>query len=173
VARILRYARNNIPATLGIGWGAQMLASFIGAGSRLLGQKQFGVYEARNLDEVHRITSAMDDVFCCPVSRRSAVDDDALEREQKQGAIELLARSDQAGYLMAESSDHRFLMHFGHPEYEVADMVREYRHANGENGGGGSVPENFDETKTVNCWRGHCTALFTGWIRYIHETRTF
>jgi len=167
--RILRYARNNIPATLGLSYGAQIIAAFMGIASTPLEESLFGVFEARNLDETHRITGVMDDVFRCPVLMNSSVPAGELERERDRGTLSLLAKAPKAGYLIAESADRRFLMHFGHPEFETDTIIEAYR----DGGAPAAQPQNFDCAHPVNCWRSHRSALFGQWIKYIHETRTY
>ncbi|MBD3393690.1 MAG: hypothetical protein GF418_16300 [Chitinivibrionales bacterium] len=172
ISRILKYAGNNVPSTLGLGWGAQVIAAFHGIPSRMCREPAFGIYQARNLNETHRITCIMDDVFDCPVRRRSAVDTMALGREHDKGSIALLAETDETGTLLAETKDQRFLMHFGHPEYTVDDIIERHRKDSVE-GAAMPQPAHIDITSPVNTWRGHSTALFTQWIKYIHETRSY
>jgi homoserine O-succinyltransferase/O-acetyltransferase len=48
IKRILKYARNNIPSTLGMCWGALAIAKFLGIEKTMYPKKIFGVFETRN-----------------------------------------------------------------------------------------------------------------------------
>ncbi|MFW6254760.1 MAG: homoserine O-acetyltransferase/O-succinyltransferase family protein, partial [Chitinivibrionales bacterium] len=167
------YARKHIPATLGICWGALGIAAFLGIPREDYKKKLFGVYETDNLVDDHHIMGAMDDTFWCPQSRHSGVADEMLELEREKGALNLLAYAPGVGYVMAETADQRFLMHFGNPEYEASTLVEQYTHDKEVYGNKAAEPDNFDMTEPVNRWRGHRTALFQEWIRQIHESTTY
>ncbi len=172
VQRILRYARNNISCTLGISWGALAMATFLEIPRQELDQRLFGIFETRNIEETHPIMGALDDSFVCPQNRSSGVPDEVFELERDKGAISLLAYADAVGYVIAESDDQRFLMHFGHPEYEAATLVEEYARLK-EQRSNTPAPVNFDLENPVNRWRGHRTCFFHQWIKKIHETISY
>lgn len=173
VQRILRYARNNIPCTLGICWGGLALAKFMGIEKQVYDRKLFGVFRTRNLNATHRITGDMDDEFDCPQSRFSGVSDGDIERESAAGNLNLLAHSGEAGYTIFESTDSRFLMHLGHPEYEPQRLVEEYHRDIQLKRPGVELPVNFDIKRPLNTWRGHRAEFFSQWIKFIHETRSY
>lgn len=173
VQRILKYARNNIPSTLGMCWGGLAMARFLGIEKEPYDRKLFGVYPTRNLDRSHRITGDLDDIFDCPQSRFSGIPDAVMESERTKGTVNLLAHSKQGGYTIFESSDQRFLMHLGHPEYEPARLVEEYERDRASGVAGVSPPEHLDLEEPTNTWRGHRTEFFSQWIKYIHETRSY
>jgi len=171
--RIFRYARNNIPSTLGMCWGGLALAKHMGIDNVRYQKKIFGVFQTTNLDFNHRITGDMDDVFWCPQSRHSGVDDAAVERERDRGQINPLARADQGGYVIFESADHRFLMHLGHPEYDPQRLVDEYERDMKAGRTDVEAPVNFDPLHPVNRWRTHRNEFFSQWIKYVHETTSY
>jgi homoserine O-succinyltransferase len=173
VRRILRYARDNVPSTLGLCWGGLAMARFIGIDKIITPKKIFGVFQARNLDRNHRITGEMDDLFWCPLSSHSIIPDSVMEKERDKGTINLLARSEEAGYVVFESSDRRFLMHLGHPEYEPQRLIEEYRRDMKAGRTDVEPPVNVDPAAPVNIWRGHRTEFFSQWIKYVHETTSF
>ncbi|MBN1575887.1 MAG: homoserine O-succinyltransferase, partial [Chitinispirillaceae bacterium] len=109
IRRILRYARKNIPSTLGICWGGLALAKYLGIEKMLNRNKIFGVFETVNLDRSHPITGEMDDRFRCAQSRHAGISDEVLEAQSDKGNIHLLAWSKEAGYTIFESADQRFL----------------------------------------------------------------
>lgn len=173
VMRILKYARNNISSTLGICWGGLALAKFLGIEKAITPKKIFGVYESENLDRNHPITGEMDDLFWCAQSRHAGIPDEVLELERDKGNIHLLAYAKEAGYSIFESTDQRFLIHLGHPEYEPRRLIEEYVRDQKRGRVDVEPPKNLDLKKTVNTWRSHRTEFFSQWIKYIHETTTY
>jgi len=173
IMRILKYARHNIASTLGICWGGLALAKYLGIEKELSPKKIFGAFETKNLNRKHRITGNMDDVFYCPQSRHSGISDKVMEAERDKGTINLLAHAGQAGYIIFESSDQRFLMHLGHPEYEPERLVYEYKRDRDKGRADVDPPVNLDIENPLNRWRGHRTELYNQWIKYIHETTRY
>lgn len=173
IKRILKYARNNIASTLGMCWGGLAIAKFLGIEKILFKKKVFGVFETRNLNRNHRITGDMDDIFLCPHSSHSGINDQILELERDKGIVNLLAYSEEAGYTIFESTDHRFIVHLGHPEYEPRRLIEEYQRDMKKGRDDVDPPANLDIENPVNRWRGHRSEFFSQWIKYIHETTTF
>jgi homoserine O-succinyltransferase len=169
VRGILASARADIPFTLGISWGALAMATFLGIARQERDERLFGVFEVRNLQERHPIMGALDDSFWCPQNRRSGVADDVFELRRDTGDLNLLAYAELAGYVIAETVDSRFCMHFGNPEYEASALAAEYRRLK-ERNPDMRAPENFDSDNPVNRWRGHRTCFFQQWIKTMHET---
>jgi homoserine O-succinyltransferase len=173
IKRILKYARNNISSTLGICWGGLALAKFLGMDKVVYPKKVFGVFETVNLDREHPITGEMDDVFWCAHSRHAGISDEVLELERDKGMVHLLAHSKDAGYTIFESTDQRFIIHLGHPEYEPYRLVEEYLRDKNKGRTDVDPPRNLDLDNPVNTWRSHRTEFFSQWIKYIHETTTY
>jgi homoserine O-succinyltransferase len=118
-------ARRSVPSTLGLCWGAMAMGKLLGVEKRTFAKKLFGLYE---LDPLRRDCPLLGSMsFACPQSRHSGTIDEELERAAQDGMITLLARSDSCGYSIFESTDRRFLMHQGHPEYRIERLLYEYR----------------------------------------------
>ena len=173
IQRILRYARKNIPSTLGICWGGLALARFIGIDKMLQRKKIFGVFETINLDRNHPITGEMDDRFWCAQSRHAGISDEILEQARDRKTVHPLAWSKEAGYTIFESTDQRFLVHLGHPEYEPSRLIDEYHRDLQAGRIDVGPPSNFDLDHPSNIWRSHRTELFSQWIKYVYETTPF
>lgn len=173
IMRILKYAKHNIASTLGICWGGLALAKYLGIEKELSPKKIFGAFETKNLNRKHRITGNMDDLFFCPHSSHSRIPDEVMEKERDKGTINLLAHAEIAGYTIFESTDQRFLMHLGHPEYEPERLVYEYTRDSEKGRTDVDPPLNLDLEKPLNRWRGHRTELYNQWIKYIHETTRY
>jgi homoserine O-succinyltransferase len=173
IQRILRYARKNVASTLGICWGGLALAKFLGIDKEVYDKKIFGVYQAVNMNRSHRVTGEMDDWFWCAQSRHSGINDATLELEQDKGNIRLLAHSVEAGYIIFECSDSRFLIHLGHPEYDPERLIEEYNRDVAKGRADVEPPANVDLKHPVNLWRSHRTEFFTQWIKYLHEATSY
>jgi homoserine O-succinyltransferase/O-acetyltransferase len=169
ISAILTFARHNITSTLGICWGGLAMAKMVGIEKEMFPQKLFGVFETENLDRSHPITGELDDVFWCVQSRHSGITDRVLEAERDRGAVNLLAHSSNGGYTIFESSDHRLLMHLGHPEYEAHRLVEEYRRDVALGRADVPLPANLDIEKPINRWRSHGLEFFAQWVRFIYE----
>jgi homoserine O-succinyltransferase/O-acetyltransferase len=170
---ILEYARKNIAGTLGICWGGLAIAKFLGIEKTMFNRKIFGVYETKNLNINHRITGEMDDIFFSPQSRHSGIKDKDLEIARDKGVINLLAHSPATGYTIFESTDHKFLVHLGHPEYDAKRFIEEYQRDLSKGRNDVLPPVNVDINNPVNRWRGHCFEFFSQWIKFVYEETPF
>jgi homoserine O-succinyltransferase len=168
VSRILKFARKNIASTLGICWGGMALAFMLGIDKVNLKSKVFGVYRTKNLDCNHPITGDLDDHFNCPQSRHAGYSDQELEQAEKSGLINLLAYNKYSGYTIFESSDRRYLMHLGHPEYNSGRLIEETLRDKEKGRVDVEEPKNFNLDKPENCWRSHRNEFFGQWIKYVY-----
>mgnify|MGYP001561929126 CR=1 FL=1 len=76
-------------------------------------------------------------------------------------------------YFLFESSDHRFIMHLGHPEYNSGRLVEEARRDAAAKLDDVAPPKNFDVNKPINTWRSHRNEFFQSWIKYIYLKNEF
>jgi homoserine O-succinyltransferase len=170
---IMSYARAHFISTLGICWGGLALAKFLGIEKVTYPKKLFGVFDTKNIDRTHHITGEMDDMFWCPQSRHSGIPDEVLEQKQREGKVNLLAYSVEAGYVIFESSDKRFLMHLGHLEYDEKRLVEEYKRDLKKGRTDVDPPKNIDPDNPINRWRAHSLEFFSQWIKYLHDQTAF
>jgi homoserine O-succinyltransferase len=167
-SNLISDARINCPSTLGLCWGGFALAYLSGIPKVNFSEKLFGVFELDNLDTSHPITGALDDKFFCPQSRYAGLSDHAREKAQLNGEINLLAYGKESGYTIFESTDHRQLMHIGHPEYNAGRLANEAIRDRYNP----SVPaiSNFDFNNPMNQWRMHRNTFFQQWIHYCYTS---
>ena len=183
LSSILKFAHDHIPSTMGICWGALALAEMLGIPKTTFPMKIFGVYETLNLIRSHPITGDFDDVFYCPQSRHAGIEDHLLEEASAAGKVRLLAHAQNAGYVIFESADMRFLMHVGHPEYEAERIAVEYWRDQLRGRADVTIPVNFDLQQPRNRWRTHepwsnrraqwrthCLDFFAQWLRFLYES---
>ena len=170
---LMRYARQHIPSTLGICWGAMALGKFLGMDTIRHPYKIFGVYNTKNLDPDHPITGELDSVFAVPQSRHAGISDDVMELERDKGTINLLAYNEDTGYTIFESADRRFIGHLGHPEYNSRRLVEEYLRDMKQGRTDVRPPANFDVNEPKNVWRANRMVFFGQWIRFVYNRTSF
>lgn len=170
---IIDVARASGTCLLGICWGGLALAKYLGIEKKMYPQKVFGVYPTRSLVPGHPITGGLDDVFWCPQSRHSGIDDAALEAAEKAGQIRLLAHAEKGGYTIFETPDHQIVMHLGHQEYNSSRLLTEARRDRQKGRPDVGPLENLDEKNPVNNWRANRNEFFNSWIKYVYLTTPF
>jgi homoserine O-succinyltransferase/O-acetyltransferase len=171
--RILQYARRNVASTLGVCWGGLALAKMLDIEKTNTEHKIFGVFRNRNLEREHRITGDTDDEFWCPQSRHSGIADAALEQARDKGQVRLLSHGKETGYSIFESTDQRYLMHLGHPEYEPERLVFEYQRDVKAGRKDVPPPANLNVDEPKNIWRSHRNEFFSQWIKFIYDITSF
>ena len=169
LSTILEFARHNFKSTLGLCWGGLALARMIGLDKVLFPRKLFGVFQNRSLSSVHPISGDFDDTFFCAHSRHSGISDRALEEARDRGVVSLLSHGPDTGYTIFESTDQRYLMHLGHPEYEASRLVDEWVRDRELGRTDVERPANFDPEQPSNVWRSHRNELFSQWLRFLAE----
>ncbi len=169
LCEILRLARTDISSTLGICWGGLALAKMLGIEKVLYPTKLFGIFQNRSLERDHRITGGTDDVFWCPQSRHAGIMDADLEAAAREGAVRLLSYASETGYSIFESTDQRYLMHLGHPEYEPGRLVTEYERDRALGRHGVEAPANLSIEDPINIWRSHRNEFFSQWIKFVYD----
>lgn len=166
---ILAAARGHCASTLGICWGGLALAKMIGIEKTNLKRKLFGAFLTRNTERHHPITGDTDDMFWCPQSRHSGIEDATLERQQLLGNVRLLAYEERSGYTIFESMDQRYLMHLGHPEYEPERLLLEYARDRAQGRDDVDPPANVNLDCPLNTWRSHRNEFFSQWIKFVYD----
>ncbi|MFH0874961.1 MAG: homoserine O-succinyltransferase [archaeon] len=170
---IMVFAKKNIISTLGLCWGGLALAKHLGVEKQMFKKKLFGVFKIINIAKSHIITGEMDDHFFCPQSRHAGISNKNMQQMNKAGKINLLAYSKEAGYTIFESSDRKFLMHLGHPEYHTTRLIEEYERDIAKGRTDVFCPVNTDVSNPINIWRSHCFEFFSQWLLYIHNELAF
>lgn len=168
LCNIIDTARKTDTPILGICWGGLALAKYLGIEKIVYPQKIFGVYPTRNLVPGHPIMGGMDDVFCCPQSRHSGIEDAVLEAEAAAGHIRLLAHADKGGYVIFETPDSQFIMHLGHQEYNSSRLLDEAERDKQKGRRDVGPLENLDPVNPVNNWRANRNEFFNSWIKHVY-----
>jgi homoserine O-succinyltransferase len=164
---ILDYAKSHIQSTLGLCWGGLALAHLLGVPKVVLPQKIFGVFDNRVLDARDPITHGQREIFPCAHSRHSTIDDAELEKAASDGRVRLLSHAPETGYSLFESTDRRFVMHLGHPEYVAERIAFEWKRDQSLGRSDVKPPHHFDADAPVTSWHDHRESLFGSWIDYV------
>lgn len=164
---IVQRAADRGTPVLGLCWGALAVAHLLyGLPKVVYPTKVSGMYETDRLVTDGPIASVLDDRFFSTHSRYAGFDDDALDRCESARAV---ARSAEAGTVIAESLDHNVVMHIGHPEYPGRRLADEYRRDLGAGLTDVRPPANVDLARPVNRWRSHSLVFFAAWVRLVYE----
>lgn len=167
LAGIVRAAADDRVPILGLCWGALAVAHLLyGLPKNVYRTKVSGVYETERLVADGPIAAGLDDRFWSTHSRFAGFDDEALDASDSVRAV---ARSADAGTVIAEACDHSAVMHIGHPEYTAGRLVEEYRRDTDQGVDTICPPANVDLDRPVNQWRSHSLIFFASWVRLVHE----
>jgi homoserine O-succinyltransferase len=169
---ILQQARRSISSTLGLCWGGLALAKQLDIDKELLPKKLFGVFQNRSLSLE---AGVLGEPFWCAHSRHSGIRDDVLERAAADGRVDLFSYGSETGYSIFGSSDGRYLMHLGHPEYDEHRLAFEWERDRSVGRADVEAPRNFDPESPKAIWRSHCAILFSRWLaslRPVSSART-
>ena len=169
MVQTLEKARKQIKTTLGICWGGLALAKILDIPKDVFDSKLFGVFPTDNLINDHKLTGCFGEQFPCPVSTNAGISDATWEQAAREGKVRLLAHASDAGYLIAESADGRFLMHVGHPEYSATRLPEEYARDCSRNVPGAAPPQNVDLHRPVQEWARQSDRFFQKWVDFMAE----
>ena len=166
--RVMAWAKENVFSTLFICWAAQAgLFYHYGIDKRPLSKKMFGVFPHRVLDRSCPLVRGFDDEFFIPVSRHTAIDEDAVRACEQ---LRVIAASPESGVGLIISRDNRFVFATGHSEYDANTLANEYfRDVN--KGLEIDVPKHYfpnddPSQQPVVRWRSHANLLFQNWLNY-------
>ena len=122
---IIDWAYNNVTSTLCSCLATHAVLQFrYKLTRRGLSDKQWGVFEHRVLDQSHPLVADVNTRFDVPHSRFNEV-----SRQQFETAkLKVLVESEEVGVQLAVSEDLFRLVFFqGHPEYDTASLLKEYK----------------------------------------------
>lgn len=160
---ILQGARAEIPSTLGLCWGGMALAHLLGIAKVRYAKKLFGVYPMRVLDAMPGGEAAGTEVHCAQ-SRHAGVDARGFEEAARAGLVVPRMHADELGHVVFDSSDGRFSMHLGHPEYDAARLMFEYTRDRVLGRSDVSAPHGLDLTAPRAHFRSHGPRFFAAWL---------
>tara|TARA_B100001123_G_scaffold177320_1_gene203320 strand:+ start:7127 stop:7891 length:765 start_codon:yes stop_codon:yes gene_type:complete len=167
IVKIINDARDRFPSTLGLCWAGMAMAYLLGVKKVLYETKLFGVFELENKVPNHPIMGATDDKFFCPQSRNAGMDNQDIEKAEIRGDLTALAFSEETGYPIYETPDHKQIVHLGHPEYNSSRLAYEAKRDSDDP----NVPPitNFDFANPSNVWKMHRHTFFHQWIKFCYE----
>ncbi len=170
LSEILMFAKENIPGTLGLCWGAIALGKVMGLDTEVYDRKLFGVFEGQSIcsgvsfgDERGR--------FHCPHSRFAGIVPASFTDAAEKENVRILATGPETGDFIFESSDRRFLGHLGHPEYLPFRLVHEWERDREKERPSVALPVHFNTEKPKNTWELHTKTFFSYWLNQLTKRR--
>lgn len=166
--RTMDWADTHAFSTLFICWAAQAALYYhYGIEKHPLGSKLFGVFETQLTDARDRLLCGFDDTFMVPMSRHTALDEEALAACPE---VIVLATSQKTGAALVRSLDGRRIFATGHSEYDRDTLANEY-FRDCQKGEEIALPEHYfpdncpQNAPKVN-WHAHASLLFSNWLNY-------
>jgi homoserine O-succinyltransferase/O-acetyltransferase len=163
---VLTHARRHVASTLGLCWGALALAALEGLAKRPLPRKLFGAFEFALTPAGASFAPAAGASMWCAQSRHAGLDEDDVARAEREGAVEVYARSEAAGTCLLATPDRRVVMHLGHPEYEPDRIAAEWARDVARGRTDVPAPSHYgpDGIAPEARWEAHSRAFFAAWI---------
>ncbi len=178
LCEIMEWSKENVTSTFHICWGAQAALYYhYGIPKRTMPKKVFGVFEHHVIPEKrHKILlRGFDDTFMVPHSRHTGISEEDIA---KVPALEILAKSDEAGvYIITDKNERRFFI-TGHSEYDADTLKKEYLR-DVSRGLDIEVPKNYfpnddPERAPQMSWRAHANLLYSNWLNYfVYQTTPY
>lgn len=171
---IMDWSKTHVTSTLHICWGAQAgLYYHYGIQKHILNEKLFGVFKHQVCNRKVPLVRGFDDYFYVPHSRYTGVSKEDIE---KNGNLEVIAESEEAGVFSVVSKDGKHVFITGHPEYDRVTLDSEYKR-DILKGIEIDKPKNYypddDPSKRpILSWRGHSNTLYTNWLNYYVYQKT-
>lgn len=168
---IFEWSKTHVFSTLNICWAAQAsLYYHFGVKKEQVDDKIFGVFEHDVLIENHTLTRGFTDTFLAPHSRHTKIEEEKLPTISE---LDVLARSEEVGTLIAATKDIRKIFVTGHIEYDADTLHNEYVRDKNSNLPI-EVPVNYypgnDDTKAPkNRWRGVAYLFYHNWLNQVYQ----
>jgi len=165
---IMAWTRTNVTSTFHICWGAQAgLYYHYGIDKHPLDKKMFGVFKHKIVASHSPLLRGINDEFYAPHSRHTGID---LAKIMANEALELMAKSEEAGVYIVKSQDNKQIFVTGHSEYE-ADTLKEEYLRDLEKGLKIDPPKNYFNQGDITLppiaiWRSHAHLLYSNWLNY-------
>jgi len=169
LSALLQRAREVVPSTLGLCWGGLALARLLDIDKLVFKTKIFGVYPLEVTEPDHPLLRELAPAFLCPQSRYSGLSPADVAAAVSAGRARVLAGSADTGTVILESTDQRFLMHTGHPEYDAERLMFEYLRDYAANVPGVGAPHNFDLDRPEATWHSASELFFRSWCAFLRR----
>ncbi len=167
---ILACARERIPGTLGLCWGAIALAKIIGMKPEVYDKKIFGVFPGYSLLPTISLGDE-NGKFYCPHSRFAGISAGEFGRATRRGNVRILASGPETGPVVFECEESRFLCHLGHPEYPASRLADEWRRDRKKGRQNVPPPVNFEPEQPETTWKIHTKSFFSYWLEQLRKQK--
>ena len=165
---LLDFAKENVYSTLFICWSAQAaLYHYYGIKNSIVDQKIFGIYDYEKRED-SKLVEGLDQVFSAPHSRWSCVDEGEVASHPE---LKILASRPDTGVSIVTNQDSRQVFSFGHWEYNIDTLHKEYERDLAENKDI-QLPQNYylgdgSQQKIRDDWKESGSLFFSNWLHDI------
>jgi len=157
IRQIFEWAKTNVGSALYVCWAAQAaLYALRGVDKHLLAEKAFGVFEQIVTVPASPLARGMGVAFPIPVSRHSAVSEQALAA----AGLAPIVRSAATGACIVDDVENRAVYIFDHLEYDDDTLQLEYDRD--RNAGKAIAPPHID--RAGSSWRPYAALFFRNWL---------
>ena len=176
VCKIMEWSKTHAWSSFHICWGAQAgLYYHHGIQKVLLPEKLSGVYPHQVYHRKKMIMRGMDDIFWCPVSRYTGLDEEAVAANPE---LYVVAGGDGrlgSCVILAYSSRQVFVT--GHTEYDRYELDKEYRRDLGK-GLSPKIPANYypeddPSQEPILSWRSSSNCIYTNWLNLVYQSTPY
>lgn len=164
---IMKWAEHNVYSTMYICWAAQAAMFYhYDINKIMLNKKISGIFTHTTYNKTNPLLRGFNDEFNAPHSRYTEVE---AEKVRANPDLDILAESSEAGLYLVSSRDLRRVFVFGHGEYDVDTLDKEYKRDK-EKGLNIQPPKHYyvgnDEKLPKMSWRAHESMLIANWLNY-------
>ena len=177
LVKIMEWTKTHVFSSFHICWGAQAGLYFHhGINKILLPEKLSGVYPQRVYHRKKMLMRGMDDIFNCPVSRYTGLDEEAVKANPElytvAGGVDPKLGS---CVILAYSSRQIFVT--GHTEYDRYELDQEYRRDK-RKGLHPNIPVNYypndnPEEEPILSWRSSSNCIYTNWLNFVYQNTPY
>lgn len=173
LTEIMDWARYKVTRSFYVCWAAQAaLYHYHEVPKYEMGQKRFGIFRHKAVDQTDRLLADIGDHFWVPVSRHTEVRRSDLSQIT---GLALLADATEAGPCLVADEGNRAHYMFNHLEYDAETLRDEYlRDLAAErpvNQPRNYFPFNDPQRPPVNFWHRSAQTLFRNWLSEIDRNR--
>ncbi|WP_273341234.1 homoserine O-succinyltransferase [Alloiococcus otitis] len=161
------FARENVYSTMFICWSAQAaLYYYYGIKNSIVGQKIFGIFDYEKRED-NQLVEGLDKTFSAPHSRWSCINEGEVASHPE---LKILASRPDTGVSIVTNQDSRQVFSFGHWEYNIDTLHKEYERDLSEHKDI-QLPKNYytdnSHQSIKSGWKKSGKVFFSNWLHHV------